>query len=122
MKKPQLFLFRKYFESQDYIVNSVEKDNLGWDLIATHKHDAKVQLKLEVKGLSGDSIAVELTPNEYQMMRRHKDSYRICIATNCLNEKAQRLVVFAYDQGEWRDEMDRLLKIKKMQSARLSCR
>ena len=48
-----------HFEGLGYSVESVEKDNLGWDLEAK---SGKTLLRLEVKGLSGDSFSVELTP------------------------------------------------------------
>lgn len=61
----------EYYEQLGYRVESVETDNIGWDLVAT---SAKVDLKIEVKGLSGTEIMVELTPNEYKQMEREKDN------------------------------------------------
>src|SRR5207249_11695586 len=60
-----------HFKSQHYKVSSHESDNLGWDLSAILP-EMGIELKLEVKGLSGPDIAVELTPNEYTMMKKHK--------------------------------------------------
>ncbi len=55
------------------------------------------------------------------MMRKHKQSYRICVVTNCLNGGLRTLSVFAYSDGhaKWMDENGRPLQIKKIQSARL---
>ena len=108
----------QYYESQHYKVSSHESDNLGWDLIAILP-EMGIELKLEVKGLSGPAIAVELTPNEYTMMKKHTHDYRICVVTSCLEKK--KLAIFAYDEMRrlWVDETDRPLQIKEMKAARL---
>jgi hypothetical protein len=49
-----------HFIQCGFKVSGHEKDNLGWDLEATKD---RCHLKLEVKGLSGSDICVELTPN-----------------------------------------------------------
>ena len=46
-----------YYEKLGYIVTSVERDNVGWDLTAVL---GERELKLEVKGLSGSQVVVEL--------------------------------------------------------------
>jgi len=108
----------EHFKSQHYKVSSHESDNLGWDLSAILP-EMGIELKLEVKGLSGPDIAVELTPNEYTMMKKHKHDYRICVVTSCLEKK--KLAIFAYDEMRrlWVDETDRPLQIKEMKAARL---
>ena len=82
----------RYFTSEGYVVDSVEKDNVGWDLEAVH---GKVKLRLEVKGLSGPDICVELTPNEYAKMQEYCDSYQLCVVTSALTNP--QLTVFVYD-------------------------
>lgn len=113
-------LSSRYFESLKYAVEWVYKDNLGWDLNAV-RHTDDVRLKLEVKGLSGGEVRVEMTPQEYTMMCKHKQNYHICVVTNCLNASLRSLSVFAYNDelGKWMDENDRPLQVKKIQSARL---
>lgn len=54
-----------HFEQLGYRVRSCEKENKGWDLDAVSEFKV---LQLEVKGLSSDSIVVELTPNEYEQL------------------------------------------------------
>jgi hypothetical protein len=112
-------LITKHYESQKYDVRYVGHDNLGWDLNARHRVTGR-ELKLEVKGLSGSGMTVELTPNEYAMMNKHKVDYRICVVTNCLRDRAKR-TVFAYNESvkSWTDEDDRPLRIKEMTAARL---
>jgi len=78
-------------------------------------------LKLEVKGLSGTEISIEMTPNEYSMMRKHKEAYRICVGTSCLKKAQRRLAIFSYNDkiGSWVDGDDRPLKLTEVKSARL---
>lgn len=78
----------------------MQKDNLGWDLEATG-HGEK--LLLEVKGLSGSAATVELTPNEFSMMVKHKKRYVLCIVTDALAHRSQ-LRRFRFEAGEWRDQ------------------
>lgn len=71
-----------HFESEaggSHRVASVEKDGVGWDLEA-FADDGSV-LKIEVKGLSGKDLVVELTPNEYAKMRSpgHRMDYIIYV-------------------------------------------
>ena len=110
----------KHWQGLKYLVESVERDNVGWDLYATPPTPG-LQLRVEVKGLSGHEIQVELTPNEYAMMRKHKDSYRVCVVTNCLKKHKRCLFVFAYDDsiGKWTDGDDRPLQVQEVKSARL---
>ncbi len=68
-----------------YKVNSVELDNLGWDLEVIRKQTILTILRVEVKGKSGSNISVDLTPNEYKKMMLYKNSYRLAVVTNVLN-------------------------------------
>jgi hypothetical protein len=108
-----------HFKRLGYRVSSVERDNLGWDLNAVA---GKRNLQLEVKGLSGSRLVVELTPNEYSAMNGHQDSYRICIVTNTLT--APSLNVFAYspDSGQWMSPERQLLTVQELVAARCSAR
>jgi hypothetical protein len=109
----------EYFSGLRYQVDSVEADNIGWDLNAVlgPRH-----LRLEVKGLSGPQLVIDLTPNEYGAMQRYRDSYRLCVVTNALTEPC--LIIFAYSEesGAWESQFPRrhTLKIKEMVAARFS--
>jgi hypothetical protein len=120
VEKSAIELATQHFESFDYVVDSVQRDNLGWDLNAVHKQTG-LGLKLEVKGLSGQEISIEMTPNEYKMMRKHQQTYRTCVATNCLKKSQRTLAVFAYNAASdnWVDGSDRPLQINELKSARL---
>ena len=107
----------RHFENLGYNkVTSVEKDNRGWDLTATSDRG---ELKLEVKGLSGTQICVELTPNEYAHFRKREDNYRLCVVTEALTA-APKLAVFTYQREikRWRDEHGRILKHEPQTGAR----
>lgn len=48
-----------YFTKLGYLVDSKEKDNVGWDLEAT---SGQIFLRIEVKGLSGKKVIANFTP------------------------------------------------------------
>jgi len=81
-------------------VVSVERENLGWDLLA--KKLGHSALRLEVKGLFGSELTIGLTPREYRALRDHKDgkigNYRLCVVTNALTNDP-RLTIFRYRSG-----------------------
>jgi hypothetical protein len=103
----------RHFDRMGYIVDSVER--VGWDLNAVA---GKRELKLEVKGLSGNSVIVELSPNEYKAMKIHRAGYRVCVVSNALDQP--RLQVFGYsgDTGQWVDSNGHVLGIEEIVAAR----
>lgn len=105
----------KYYEKYGYTVESKEKDNVGWDLEAIMDN---IMLKIEVKGLSQENVAIELTPNEYEKMKEFKEKYRISVVTNAL--KKPNLKIFSYndEMGIWQDEEGNKLEIDERVSAR----
>lgn len=119
----------KFYESKEggsRTVNSVEKDGVGWDL--TVSADNGEVLKVEVKGLSGSDLVVELTPNEYKQMRstENRTHYVIYVVTEAGSQKAQRHV-FHHDQEKsqghnlvWVAVDGRVLKIQERIGAILS--
>jgi hypothetical protein len=78
---------RNHFKT--YTVETVEKDNFGWDLEATPIEGGKT-ICLEVKGLFGIALKVGMTPNEYRALVKHRDGkkpeYRLCVVTNALSD------------------------------------
>ena len=98
-----------------YEVKSVERDNVGWDLEATLD---KRRLKLEVKGLSGSEIAVELTPNEYAKMNENRDSFRLCTVTSTLTEPELSIFQLNSESGNWESRDGRSLTVNEGVSAR----
>lgn len=108
----------RWYEEHAYKMNHVHKQNLGWDLEARLKSEKA--LLLEVKGLSGSEITIELTPNEYAQMQNHKEDYRICVVLSADNYKTRTLYRFRYsaERNEWIDQNGRQLRVTKMTGAR----
>lgn len=105
----------KYYEKYGYTVESKEKDNLGWDLEASLDN---IKLKIEVKGLSQENVAIELTPNEYKKMNKFKENYRISVVTNALKKPTLKLFSFNDEEGIWQDKNGNKLEIEEKISAR----
>jgi hypothetical protein len=107
-------------------VKSVEKDGVGWDLEATGT-DGET-LKIEVKGLSGKDLVVELTPNEFAQMQspKHRENYVIYVLLEALKAE-KRAQVFRYDALQskrgvlvWLNDDGQALRVEERVAARLS--
>jgi hypothetical protein len=110
----------KYFEKAGYTVNSVEKDNLGWDLEAM---SGKTKLRIEVKGLSGSNFNVELTPNEYTAFVEHSANYRLAVVLNALGKVELYICRYSTEQNRWivHENKNLSLQIEIKQSASIKC-
>ncbi|MDD2899814.1 MAG: DUF3883 domain-containing protein [Desulfuromonadaceae bacterium] len=110
----------KHYEALGYNVESVEKDNLGWDLEAT---SGRTKLLIEVKGLSGSSFSVELTPNEYKVFMQQKDDYRLAVVTNALETPTLSICRYSKEQDSWVMEgsIKGKIDIQIKQSASIKC-
>jgi hypothetical protein len=106
-------------------VRSVEGDAAGWDLTVTGAGEV---LKVEVKGLGGSTVCVELTPNEFAKMQspEHRRDYVVYVVTEALTERAKSHI-FYYNalrsQGRehiWTTHDQKQLKIEKRIAARLT--
>lgn len=106
-----------YFIRLGYCVESSEKDNVGWDLNAVL---GKRDLKLEVKGLSGSQIVVELTPNEYAALAKYRDAYRVCVVTNTLSKPCLEIFAYSADSRQWESPERRVLNIQEIIAAKCS--
>lgn len=106
----------KWYEAKGYDVNSVEKDNLGWDLEATSPGHT---LKVEVKGLSGPRVVVGLTPNEYRSMRRStaRQVYRLFVVVDVLGKLKAEEFQFNKKAGLWEGERGEPLNIREIVAA-----
>lgn len=99
----------KYFERLGYSVDSVEKDNVGWDLEAYFK---KSKLKIEVKGLSGKDVNVELTSNEYKAFSKNGENYRLCIVNSALTNPRLLICRYSSEIKSWLVEGENEAEIK----------
>lgn len=98
-------------------VLSVEKENKGWDLEVRTK---KGNLRVEVKGLSGKDVVIELTPNEYKIFKQRNLNYQLFVVTEALSKHLQYRVYKYQGKGNlWVGSDSSILKIKTVQSARL---
>ena len=107
-----------HFANLDYELTTVEKDNVGWDLEA--RLDNRL-LRLEVKGLSGPNVAIELTPNEYAKMQENKTTYQICTVTSALTAPDLKIFSFNNESDHWESDDGRALEINEVISAKCSC-
>ncbi len=82
----------RHYQRLGYAIRSVEKDNVGWDIEA---NAGFTKLRIEVKGLSGPTAFVELTPNEYKAFSAREPDYRLAVVTQALDGPC--LVVCRYD-------------------------
>lgn len=110
----------KWYEERGYKVESVEKENVGWDLEARSTGHT---ILVEVKGLSGGTVSIGLTPNEYRMMSKpsKRAQYRIFVVANALG-KMPRPYEFFYSGNPpcWGNVEGRELKIQEIVSANLT--
>ncbi len=88
-------------QSLGHEVRDRQRDWCGWDL--EFARDGRV-LCIEVKGLSGSQLCVELSPNEYTAMKRAIDrnfpegDYRLAVVCNALTEP--QLFLFTHEVGD----------------------
>jgi hypothetical protein len=110
-----------YYRGLGYKVESFEKDNLGWDLNAEHP-SGRFSLKLEMKGLSGSELTIELTPNEYAQMKNNRVSYRVCVVTKALDAPILTIFEYSQDSQRWEDQRKHALQIEEVIAARCLAR
>jgi len=119
VEKKAIDITTNYYKKYGFTVVSKEKDNIGWDLEADN---GDTLLKIEVKGLSGNSINIGLTPNEYREMKRNASTYRISVVTKALT-KSPKLSIFEYlpEIDAWENEDGTMrLTIKEIISVNLT--
>ena len=83
-------------EARGWVVESVEKDNRGFDLISRrlHPEDLKTAVEvrfIEVKGRAGVG-EVAVTGNEYKTAERLKDDYWLYVVFNCASKPRIHIV------------------------------
>lgn len=88
----------KYYENLGYSLASVEKDNVGWDLEAAQN---KTKLRIEVKGLSGTSPNIELSPNEFKAFSENHKGYRLAVITEALTSPKLYICHYSQEHEAW---------------------
>ncbi|RIK77044.1 hypothetical protein DCC62_10250 [candidate division KSB1 bacterium] len=111
-------LTTKHYEALGYSIVSVAKDNVGWDLDATLSGKL---LRIEVKGLSQKKLLIELTPNEYDKMKKYKESYRIAVVTDALGKHPfLKILSFSRKSAQWEDEQGNPINTVEKVGARIT--
>lgn len=120
IEKAAIRLCCEHFEELGYSVESVEKDNSGWDLEAT---SGKTLLRIEVKGLSGSVFSIELTPTEFKAFSAQSDAYRLAVVTDALESPELSICRYSKERNIWvvDDKGNKSLKIEIKQSASIKC-
>lgn len=112
IEKASVEIVTNHYTAMKFDVDTREKERVGWDLDAT-KGD--LYLRVEVKGVSGDELFCELTPNEYEKMNdpNHRPFYRICVVNDPLS-KDHVLRVFSYSElsSKWVTEAGEILNVE----------
>ena len=103
-------------------MKSDESETVGWDLEVFCDGGP---LLVEVKGLLGDRLVCELTPNEYakMMMRANRSRYIVFVVNNALAASPASPIasVFEHVKGRiWRTGDGRELAIRETKAAILS--
>lgn len=107
----------RHFKLKEFDLEDVSDKNYGWDLEARLNNTV---LKIEVKGLSGKELLVELTPNEYLEFIKKNENYRLAVLTNALEEnKKLRVFQFFKKVNMWMDVEKNPLKLIPIQFARI---
>jgi len=83
-------------EAEGRVVESVEKDNRGFDLISRRPHpeDPKTAIDvrfIEVKGRA-ETGEIALTANEYNTAKRLKKDYWLCVVFHCASEPSLNIL------------------------------
>ena len=111
----------KYYETLGYVLKSVEKDNLGWDLEASQN---KIKLKIEVKGISGKQPNVELSSNEYKAFLGKDKHYRLAIVTCALISPKLHICRYSLEKEGWKitNQDTGVIKIREKLAAQVILR
>ena len=113
VEKAAMDMALAYFDK----ARDVSKECKGWDIEAV---DARGVIFIEVKGLSGPAVNVELTPNEYRRMEEHKTRYVLFVVTSALTQ-SRRGRAFRWDENPspgWYTSAGELLTVEPVVGAR----
>jgi hypothetical protein len=107
-----------HYRRLGYEVTSVEQENLGWDLQARYGNR---ELKLEVKGLSGANVDVQLTPNEYKAMSDHRNDFRLCVVTRVLASPILDIFFHSSESADWETDNGKVLVVNEIHTISANC-
>jgi len=117
VEKVAMELAMDYFDDSEDVSRACK----GWDIEATA---GGATIYVEVKGLSGDTVNVELTPNEYDKMHKEQHRYYVFIVTKALS-KAPHIRIFrpgpvskGVPKPAWTSDLGEILDIEPRTGAR----
>ncbi len=110
----------RWYSERGYSISGVQHECFGWDLEASKPRERVLQL--EVKGLSGSSVLIELTPNEYRQMKKRCQTFRLCIVTQADKLKDQKIhqLRFQRNSSQLEDDEGRVFRLAEVVGARVS--
>jgi hypothetical protein len=83
-------------EAEGFVVESVESENRGFDLIARkfHPEDPKTAISMRFVEVKGRAISgeVALTYNEYKTAERLKEDYWLYVVFHCATEPSLNII------------------------------
>ncbi len=116
VEKTAVNIVMKEYTKRGFKVSSVDSENKGWDLKADFND---ISLKIEVKGLSSPNLVVELTPNEFENLKKYKeDFYRLAVVTETLTNPILNIFFYSTEINKWISEDGDVLNIEYITSAR----
>lgn len=83
-------------------VYDVHEKNLGYDITSLDLNSGELRL-IEVKGLSGQSGSIILTPNERRVAEDRRDCYWLYVVTNCSTQPVLQEPVRDPARMEWNE-------------------
>lgn len=105
----------KHFLKKNFKIENFEKSNLGWDLEASKDDET---LLLEVKGIAKNFNSIFLSENEYKKMIENKETYRICIVSNCsLASSKRKIRIIKFSDNGFCDDGNIKLRLNEKLSA-----
>jgi hypothetical protein len=114
IEKAAMELAMKYFDG----AKDVSKQCKGWDIEAIALGS---NVLIEVKGLAGSAVSVELTPNEFTQMNKHKERYLLFVVNGALARRPlARSFRYRRSQGKWVCDDGSVLKLQERIGARAS--
>jgi hypothetical protein len=92
---------QRHYRENGYEVTNKCRENCGYDFLARSK---AADLHLEVKGCKGNSVCVELTPNELAFAKQNHKTFHLCVVLDALKNKKLRVFRPEANAAQWCDE------------------
>lgn len=94
IEKAAVEIVKNIYIRRGYSITDVQNEDKGWDLEALN---GERRLLLEVKGQGNHDPYVRITRKEYEMMRKNRKMYRLCVVINAVD--SPRVYIFINKSG-----------------------